>query len=91
MTTLNCQRCGYEWTIRDDKELPGQCANESCRSHYYDRPVGESPTNYRRTEGIPAVGPRGGHRTASQKESDRNWHDRRAKQAAVARAAKGAQ
>ena len=89
--TLNCQRCGYEWTIRDDKDLPGQCANESCRSHYYDQPVGQPPRSLHGLEGTPGVGPRGGRRTGAQIESDRNWHDRRAKQAAVARAAKGTQ
>jgi len=38
--TLNviCQRCGYSWKARADRELPNNCANPRCKSNFWDTP-----------------------------------------------------
>ena len=30
-----CKRCNYKWTSKI--ELPGSCANQKCRSPYWDK------------------------------------------------------
>lgn len=35
LRTVRCTRCGYEWTPL--RGTPRTCANQSCRSPYYNR------------------------------------------------------
>ena len=36
VTVCRCERCGYEWKIKQGKELPLRCAR--CKTPYWNRP-----------------------------------------------------
>ena len=37
---LKCERCGYEWR-HEGESKPEYCANEECRSPYWEKPTRE--------------------------------------------------
>lgn len=37
MLCMRCTRCGYKWNVRKTGKLPKICANEKCKSPYWNR------------------------------------------------------
>ena len=35
---LTCQRCGYVWKAKPERDLPNNCANPVCKSTFWDTP-----------------------------------------------------